>query len=135
VPVEAQVVGWVFDGDRGGQCILRARDVGHDAVPRLGGARKGQQVRKVLAVPRRPGQVLRNQGGLDALRECGQPLEMRGIGRRIACQRQRDAVQRHRMPRADRVQPSDARPARHHVVLGVHLEPQAFDTCDDSAAS
>ncbi|MCY1561697.1 hypothetical protein D9M68_989930 [compost metagenome] len=37
-------------------------------------------------------------------------------------------MQRHRMARTDRFEPSDARPARHHVVLGVHLEPQALDT-------
>ena len=47
------------------------------------------------------------------------------IGRRVGRERQRDAVQRERMARADRLQPRQARPAGDHVVLGMHLEPQS----------
>lgn len=63
--------------------------------------------------------------GLEAANKFREPGKMGGVGLRIRGERERDAMQRNRMPLAYRRQPREARPAIDHVVLGMNLEPEA----------
>jgi len=55
----------------------------------------------------------------------GEAAQVIGVGLRRGGERKRDAVQRHRMPGADRLEPGEPRPACDQVVLGLDLEPES----------
>ena len=125
VRIELQVVRRIFQRNLPPDPLLHARDVVDQPPQRVGGARHRQQVRSIGALPGAPRQMLRHERRLDAFDQRREPLQMRLVRRRIGRQRQRDAVQRDRMRRADALEPGQPRSAVDHVVLGMHLEPQA----------
>ena len=69
--------------------------------------------------------MLRHECGLDAFDQRREPLQMFVVRRCVGRQRQRDAVQRDRVRRADALEPGQPRATVDHIVFGVHLEPQS----------
>ncbi len=62
--------------------------------------------------------------GSIAVREPAESAKVRRVRRRVRGERQRHAVQAHRVAFPDRVEPAQPRPAVDQVVLGMHLEPE-----------
>jgi hypothetical protein len=120
-----QVVRRVLDGDAAADRVLHPRHVAGHAGQCLVAARHRQEIGEDEAAAPGPGEVLGDEHRLDAPHQRREAGELGGVERLAAGQRQRHAVQRHRVLGADRLEPRQARPALHEVVLGMDLEPQA----------
>jgi hypothetical protein len=101
---------------------LRRIDVRAHPVERR--ALVGQRQQVVVPAPAvaRPREVLAEPSRLEATQQQVEPIEVRAVRRRLAAERQPDAVDRQRPALAHPFQVPQHRAAVDHVVLGVDLE-------------
>ena len=120
---EAQVARRVLEQDAPAEALLHRLHASDDVRERLLGVRHRQQIVRVDAVGGAPAEVVGDPGRLDVARERGQLRQVALVERIGRADRQRHAVQHHRVVAADRLQHAARVAARDHEVLGDHLEP------------
>lgn len=124
----AKVARRVLDQDSALQPILCLIHMAADEVERLVGHGQRQQVGQVGAARHAPGEVLRDEPGLDAANDLPDAFEVGKVQAFGAAEGQPDAMQRNRIVAPDRLERPDGGAAA-HVVLGMRLQPRDIGSC------
>src|SRR2546427_9230576 len=111
----------VFQRDGSAERFLHLSDVRSQHSEALLGVRQREQIVEIDAVRATPGDVLRDEGGLDLVRQLADPAQVRAVDWSGASERQPDAVQGNSVVAAQPFERA-ARRAAAEVILGMHLE-------------
>ena len=87
----------IFEQDGATKCVLRLVDMLRHARERFVGIGQGQEIVEERALMGRPCEVLGNEGRLEALGDCREPLKMGAVERSGRADRQADPVQGQRI--------------------------------------
>ncbi len=129
---EDDIGGRIFEQDRATKRGLRLVDMLRHKRERLVRIGQGEEIVEERALVRRPGEVLGNEGRLEAPGDCGESLQMGAVERPGRADRQADAVQGQGVALPDRVEAAVRRAAGAHVVFRVDFEkPKLWPRFDD----
>ena len=127
----ADVAGDVLQQNPGSQAVLHPADPIDDVSQYGLVVRQRQQIVQIAAAHAGPAQMIRNPDGLHAPLQPLQPGQVLLVERVGAADRERYAVHRNRIVRANPIQPMQRPAARNHEILAEDLEPAdprpAFD--------